>query len=82
VLYDQVDYAGLAGSLGFDAKGVYREVENLMLFVHNYTIIVYLGIRAGEVPSGGFFGDFEVAVFLMDGADHSMVLTSSRSPRR
>ena len=45
-------------------------------------IIVYLGIRAGEVPSGGFFGDFEVAVFLMDGADHSMVLTSSRSPRR
>ena len=37
MLYDQVDYAGLAGSFGFDAKGVYREVENLMLFVHNYT---------------------------------------------
>ena len=28
-------------------------------------IIVYLGIRAGKVPSGGFFGDFVVAVFLL-----------------
>ena len=47
MLYDQVDYAGLAGSLGFDAKGVYREVENLMLFVHNYT-------KTGETVAFGF----------------------------
>ena len=52
MLYDQVDYAGLAGSFGFDAKGVYRGVENLMLFVHNHT-------KTGE--------NFRLRQFSMDG---------------